>query len=584
MNINKALTGSIRHYTWQGRGPIALMMILALSYTSSSQAQETALPVQLASLTAAPTSSPDEAPTTLFAPQTGAETTMPSDLPLQLLSAFDVEMTIGDIILPLSKAAKSIIEELISETIADAIVAVLGEDHIDSLLVDVKLISPVSRKLRERPRKLEETKLRLDVVILIQSLIEDHFIDRYICGAFNENNETAMFIDKLKGSGDAAFAKVDFVSVSPLTDGNVEGRTEDPNSDITNGNHDRSITIILSGVVVVAAVGIGIAAFFFFKRRSSIKGKGIHHGSSDGTRSSPHSISSDVSVEIQVNMDTSCQMSSLGDISTIPEHQAVGTTNIHGRIEEDDASFYDCDTIKTDNETVEHNTTNEPGKIEDFSFAFGDYYGFKKGGNGTIKPKKTTKLFKPNIKPTVPDPILDEHLSSDGEFDFHTSFCGGANSSSMAETNDSKPTTLSSVTDDGTLETQVFCEDESISFEVKVPPGLLGLVLFDSDQGVPAIHVVKDSSPLAGKVHRGDRLVSVDGKDVTLMWATEVSCLVAKKKNQSRRLLFARPLDKQRNVPKMERKTSNPLKRAQSPRLLDTGTDIECDSNKEYVA
>jgi hypothetical protein len=77
----------------------------------------------------------------------------------------------------------------------------------------------------------------------------------------------------------------------------------------------------------------------------------------------------------------------------------------------------------------------------------------------------------------------------------------------------------------------------------------------------------------------------VDGKDVTLMSATEVSFLVAaKKENQSRRLLFVRPLENQRSVPKMKRDTTNPLKQGQRPKLFDTGTDFEYDTDEEYVA
>jgi hypothetical protein len=599
MKMNKALSGSTRHYFWQGRGPIALMIVLALSCTSSSQAQETALPVQLASLTAAPTSSPVEAPTTLFAPtepveaptmQTGTEPTMPSDLPFQLLSPSDVEMTIGGIFLPLSNAAISIIEELTSDTIWDTIFAVLGEDQIDSLSVGVHVTSPVSRKLRGGTRNLAETKLTLDVVILIQSLITDHNTDRYIYGAFNE---TTTFIDELKGSGDAAFANVDSVSVAPLTDGNVQGRTEDPNEDSRNGNQDNTITIVVSVVVVIAAIGIGLAAFFFFRRRSSNKGKESHkgreshHESSHGTGSLPHSMSSDDSVEIQVNKDMGCEISTLGDFSTIPEHQAVATTDMLGKMEED-LSFYDYVLNKTGNDAIEHNSTNELVRIEDFS-SFGDYDAFKKSGNGTIKTNTTNKNSKTNttnIKPAVLEPIVDDYSSSDGEYDLQTSFCSCAYTASMADTNDSKPTTLSSMTCDGDLDTQVFLEDDTNTFEVEVPPGLLGLVLVDSDKGVPVVHLVKDSSPLTGKVQPGDRLVGVDGKDVTLMWATDVSCLVAKKKNQTRRLLFSKPRENQLNAPNTaERTTTNPLKRALVvAKSFNTGTDSDYDADKEYVA
>jgi hypothetical protein len=52
------------------------------------------------------------------------------------------------------------------------------------------------------------------------------------------------------------------------------------------------------------------------------------------------------------------------------------------------------------------------------------------------------------------------------------------------------------------------------------------------DRGIPAVHVIKNSSPLAGQEQNVDRLVGVDGKKaVTLLWATDVSHLFAKKKN-----------------------------------------------------
>jgi hypothetical protein len=82
-------------------------------------------------------------------------------------------------------------------------------------------------------------------------------------------------------------------------------------------------------------------------------------------------------------------------------------------------------------------------------------------------------------------------------------------------------------------------------YTVEAPPGMLGLVLDSSVDGTPCVYGIKSSSPLAGEVRIGDRLMNVDGLDVTEMEDTvAVSRLIAsKKKNKFRQLTFVRPLD-----------------------------------------
>lgn len=78
-------------------------------------------------------------------------------------------------------------------------------------------------------------------------------------------------------------------------------------------------------------------------------------------------------------------------------------------------------------------------------------------------------------------------------------------------------------------------------FEVIAPEGMLGLILESSMDGVPVVNKVKESSALYGRVFIGDRLLSVDGQDVTGMLASEVSKLIAAKKDQDeRKLAFGR--------------------------------------------
>lgn len=82
-------------------------------------------------------------------------------------------------------------------------------------------------------------------------------------------------------------------------------------------------------------------------------------------------------------------------------------------------------------------------------------------------------------------------------------------------------------------------------YTIEAPPGMLGLVLEPSVDGTPCVYGIKSSSPLAGEVRIGDRLMNVDGLDVTEMEDTmAVSHLIAsKRKNKFRQLTFVRPLD-----------------------------------------
>lgn len=94
--------------------------------------------------------------------------------------------------------------------------------------------------------------------------------------------------------------------------------------------------------------------------------------------------------------------------------------------------------------------------------------------------------------------------------------------------------------DDGTLGAQYM---EEIQFEIDAPAGMLGLVLESSaGDGVPVVHAIKPTSPLAKEVQVGDRLLSVDGQDVALRLASDVSRMISEKRDQPvRRFVFTRP-------------------------------------------
>ena len=77
-------------------------------------------------------------------------------------------------------------------------------------------------------------------------------------------------------------------------------------------------------------------------------------------------------------------------------------------------------------------------------------------------------------------------------------------------------------------------------FEVTVPPGKLGIVMDNSPSGTPMVFAVKPESVLARDVQVGDRLLSVDQEDVTVMSAIQVSKLISLKNDQERTLVFCR--------------------------------------------
>jgi hypothetical protein len=94
--------------------------------------------------------------------------------------------------------------------------------------------------------------------------------------------------------------------------------------------------------------------------------------------------------------------------------------------------------------------------------------------------------------------------------------------------------------DDDTFEAQYGLDEQ---FEVLAPPGVLGLILETNNDGVPTINKIKESSALADQVQIGDRLLSVDGIDVSIMLASDVSRLIASRKDAPiRKFVFTRPM------------------------------------------
>ena len=142
------------------------------------------------------------------------------------------------------------------------------------------------------------------------------------------------------------------------------------------------------------------------------------------------------------------------------------------------------------------------------------------------------------MRPTLTSSVADSARSADLLGSIDMSARGEASSEDLSAFGLAKMDT-SLFSDDASFEQQ-FTEIET-RFEVLAPAGKLGMVIDTPNGQVPVVHAIKDSSVLSDTVQVGDRLISVDDEETTMMTAMQVSKLIsAKADNPSRTLVFAR--------------------------------------------
>ncbi len=77
--------------------------------------------------------------------------------------------------------------------------------------------------------------------------------------------------------------------------------------------------------------------------------------------------------------------------------------------------------------------------------------------------------------------------------------------------------------------------------KVLVPPGKLGIVLDDKDGSGPAIHAIKSTSPLFGRVQVGDYIINLNDERISHLAPYDISRLISEKSDEDRILEFHRP-------------------------------------------
>lgn len=72
---------------------------------------------------------------------------------------------------------------------------------------------------------------------------------------------------------------------------------------------------------------------------------------------------------------------------------------------------------------------------------------------------------------------------------------------------------------------------------VIAPPGKLGIILANkADSKGTVVSGVRTSSVLAEKISPGDRIIAIDGEDVSLMTVSEITTIMARKSDFERQL------------------------------------------------
>ena len=87
--------------------------------------------------------------------------------------------------------------------------------------------------------------------------------------------------------------------------------------------------------------------------------------------------------------------------------------------------------------------------------------------------------------------------------------------------------------------TKLALDGSALQGECFAPPGKLGVAI-DTVSGHPVVHRVREDSPLSGVLRRLDVIIAVDEVDTTNMNAADVTSLVAKRMDATRKIRFLR--------------------------------------------
>lgn len=335
--------------------------------------------------------------------------------------------------------------------------------------------------------------LLFDVVIEIRSAVTTYDVVRYVTGPFDTQAKKTSFAEFLRSTGCPDFKNL--TSVELIVPGaNVASNQKPPDSSSSS-----STGLILGVAIACVAVVMILATFLYIKirNRSNISDADETLPVAENRKDSPY----EYATEIGVSKDT--------DVSTLGDPVLPGSDGKYG---------------------------NDSSTIGSVALDY-DYQKAYVGAQSIADSHVADSMdgSSPAVA-TLDDTSLSSDIRTATDETFGTARFGGSGPS--LGSSDIRTAT------DGSQGSRYGRPEER--YEIVAPRGLLGLILeSNAEDGRPTVNTVKPTSVLANVVKVGDRLLSVDGQDITTMKAVDASRIIALKKDKnSRVLVFTRPMNR----------------------------------------
>ena len=434
------------------------------------------------------TFSPTTSPTAKQSPSpTAQQVSSTSSLPIQHLEATGIKMTLTNVE-PLSPMSAEKWAEMTRVFLMTEATTSIGRDLVDTMNVTVSLVSQDPPFVLRRLRAMQQTTLDIDfnVVLDIQSVVDVNDLNRYIVGAFHTYEKKTSYLTTLQAT-DGAFMNVDGVEVLPAS--SVSRVVQNP-PNTTSGIEGLGYGLII-GIALAALAIISLTAAILYSRwRHRRRRTTLRESTSSGSEKARHGDDDDSMYNLPVDTQSTCE-------------DSLYTSPSKGTLDYDLQGAFKI--------------SKQPASVGSSDSDFAKYI--------------DSFRHKPAPQPVSVCDSESEFTAGSETYNYSAAFKNLQGSIADSQ---------SQMTGRGTNDDLTIVSE----FEVKAPPGNLGIVLESADDGVPVVQEVYRSSPLVKQVNIGDRLLSVDGRDVTMVMASTVSRIIASKKdNAVRRFVFARPME-----------------------------------------
>jgi hypothetical protein len=359
-----------------------------------------------------------------------------------------------------------------------------------------------------------------DVQVDIRSAIIVHSLSRYVGGPFDSANEKNALIEAMRASSCPEYANILDLQVILPDEVKSSGATTGTGTSPESTDSTANTGVIAGSVVAVAAVAMLAAILIFVRinKRQELFGENFIDATQSPGQSGAQSPGQSVpfqsgayehEIASQIGGEADLDVSTLGDplphigFHSIGHDPKAGSFNLDYYNDPDNGLQSDLD-VSTLGDPIPQNA----------------FPGTDIGDVSTVGPRSLDYDYEAYCNE---ESMLAEEAPG-----------GGGDYLSNTLSNSLIPA------DDNTLDAQ-YASDEQ--WEVLAPAGVLGLILETNKDGMPTITKIMPSSVLADQVQIGDRLLTVDGIDVTVMLESDVSRLIAfRKEAPVRKLVFTKPM------------------------------------------